>query len=140
MSHDTAVFCGDPTPQAYERRSACIREPGHNVGAAVVSAHMDRDGNRWIVSQSTIDEAERIQRRADERSRQDLLRRDLRDKYVTAGMPEAVSDRLFEVAWEHGHSSGDHEVEMFYESIKDVVNAAFRAGRAAGRIEVAARH
>lgn len=77
-------------------------------------------------------EALEIQRRREERERQDLLRRDLRDKYIHPAVPEAVSDRVFETAWEHGHASGNHEVEMFYESMKDAVNAAFRAGKQAG--------
>jgi hypothetical protein len=69
-----------------------------------------------------------VQRRH-EQERRELLARDLHDKYMTAGMPKAVSDRLFEFAWEHGHSAGTHEVEMFYADAKDIVNAAFKAGK-----------
>lgn len=67
-------------------------------------------------------------RRRHEQERKELLARDLHDKYMTAHMPKEVSDRLFEFAWEEGHSSGTYEVERIYADVKDVVNKAFKAG------------
>lgn len=74
-------------------------------------------------------DALRERSRREEHERQDLLRRDLRDKYIASAVPDSVADRLFEYAWMEGHANGNHEVERIYEDLKDVVNAAFRAGR-----------
>lgn len=80
------------------------------------------------------------QQRRHDRERRELLARDLHDKYMTAGMPKEVSDRLFESAWEHGRSAGTHEVETFYADARDIVNAAFRAGRNATRSAQTSTH
>jgi hypothetical protein len=67
-----------------------------------------------------------MQRRADER---DQLERDLRQKYLTPGIPDAVAAKVFDKAWEDGHASGTHEVEIHYDDLSEIVNAAFKAGR-----------
>ena len=57
-----------------------------------------------------------------------LLAQDLRQKYLRKGVPDHVAKRVFDKAWEDGHASGTHEVEIHYDEISEIVNAAFAAG------------
>lgn len=41
-------------------------------------------------------------------------------KYGVVGHPKA--GRLFELAWEYGHAAGVHEVESYYEELKDLLS------------------
>lgn len=43
----------------------------------------------------------------------------LEEKYGVVGHPKA--DRLYELAWEHGHSSGYSEVEIYYDDFVELV-------------------
>ena len=36
------------------------------------------------------------------------------------GVPQAAKDLVWSLAWEHGHSSGMHEVAWFYEDFRDI--------------------
>ena len=51
------------------------------------------------------------------------------DEGGTEDLPVEVDDALFSKAWEHGHSSGYHEVEYYYCDLADLVLAAYRAGK-----------
>jgi hypothetical protein len=46
-----------------------------------------------------------------------------------SGMPASVSDHIFRLAWEHGHSSGDSEVESYYIDFADLATSAYYATR-----------
>lgn len=54
---------------------------------------------------------------------------DLRLKYLDPEMPAKVAERVFDKAWEDGHASGLHEVEMHYDDLAIIANHAFEAGR-----------
>jgi hypothetical protein len=51
----------------------------------------------------------------------------LLDEAGTRELPVEVDDKLFAKAWENGHSSGYHEVELIYCDLADLVLAACRA-------------
>lgn len=51
----------------------------------------------------------------------------LLDEGGTAELPVKVDDALFSKAWEIGHSSGYHEVELQYCDLADLVLTAYRA-------------
>lgn len=70
----------------------------------------------------------RESRRIAREDRRDLLAQDLRQKYLRPQVPEDVAKRVFDKAWEDGHSAGDHEVEMHYDDLSEIANAAFKAG------------
>jgi hypothetical protein len=65
----------------------------------------------------------------DQQSERDLLAQDLRQKYLTPGVPDEVAAKVFDKAWEDGHASGTHEVEIHYDELSEIANAAFKAGR-----------
>ena len=44
-------------------------------------------------------------------------------------LPRHVADRAFALAWEHGHASGEGEVEMYYVDFADLAGDAYRAGK-----------
>ena len=52
-----------------------------------------------------------------------------------ADLPKHVSDRAFALAWEHGHSTGEGEVEAYYIDFADLAGDAFRAGIKAGSFQ-----
>lgn len=45
-----------------------------------------------------------------------------------ADLPTIVSDRAFSLAWEHGHSAGEGEVELYFVDFADLAGDAYRAG------------
>jgi hypothetical protein len=45
-------------------------------------------------------------------------------------LPEHVADRTFALAWEHGHASGESEVENYYIDFADLAVTAFHEGKA----------
>lgn len=51
----------------------------------------------------------------------------LREEAGTEVLPVEVDDKLYAKAWEMGHSSGYHEVELMYCDLADLVVAAYRA-------------
>jgi len=55
---------------------------------------------------------ERRAARADYRSQ-------LESEFETSGHPKA--EKLFDLAWDYGHSSGLHEVKMYYEELKELL-------------------
>lgn len=62
-------------------------------------------------------------------SERDLLEQDLRQKYLRPGVSDEVAIKVFRKAWEDGHSAGNHEVEMHYDDLSEIANAAFKAGQ-----------
>lgn len=72
-----------------------------------------------------------------ERLRERLLKeRDERERLSTRlaeaflpNLPPSVTGKVFERAWEDGHSGGEHEVEIHYEEIAVIALAAWEAGR-----------
>ena len=56
---------------------------------------------------------QRTRHREEEHRMNDLLRADLEQEHGVAG--HAKADRLWALAWEHGHSSGYGEVITYYE-------------------------
>jgi hypothetical protein len=51
----------------------------------------------------------------------------LLDEAGTRELPVEVDDKLFSQAWQDGHSSGYHEVELIYCELADLVLFAYRA-------------
>jgi len=49
-----------------------------------------------------------------------LLPEGLRSAHLP-GVPEAVTNAVFNYAWQEGHSSGEHEVEQIYVELADIV-------------------
>lgn len=45
-------------------------------------------------------------------------------------LPDYVADRVFAFAWEHGHASGEGEIESYYIDFADLAVSAFNEGRA----------
>jgi hypothetical protein len=58
----------------------------------------------------------------------DALADSLAADYAT-DLPKRVADRAFALAWEHGHSMGEGEVETYYVDFADLAGDAYRAGR-----------
>lgn len=52
--------------------------------------------------------------------------------FLPDGLPNAVRDAVWKKAWDDGHASGIHEVEMHYEELADIVKAAYEAGHRDG--------
>lgn len=69
---------------------------------------------------------QRLRERGQER---EMLAQDLKQKYLRPGIPDEVAERVFRKAWDDGHASGNHEVEMQYDELSEIVNAAFKAGK-----------
>lgn len=44
------------------------------------------------------------------------------------GVPRAVADKVYSLAWEHGHSSGYSEVENYYQDFAELARVAYEAG------------
>jgi hypothetical protein len=59
----------------------------------------------------------RQQERVDMRSR---IEADL----LPEGLSQAAQDKLWELAWEHGHSSGESEVRYYYGDFADLAEIA----------------
>ncbi len=66
-----------------------------------------------------------MQQRADERDR---IERRLKDEHLPS-VPKSVTAKVFNKAWDDGHANGEHEVEMHYVEIADIVLEAWEAGR-----------
>lgn len=45
------------------------------------------------------------------------------------GLPERVTDKVFEYAWEEGHASGWNEVEYVYQEVAAIAEVAYEMGR-----------
>lgn len=43
-------------------------------------------------------------------------------------LPKAVADKAFRLAWEHGHASGEADVEFYFVDFADLAADAYRAG------------
>lgn len=67
-------------------------------------------------------ERDRRQRRLhdEERARLNaMVKADLEEEYGVIGHPKA--DKLWEIAWEHGHSSGYHDVACHYAELVELI-------------------
>ena len=53
------------------------------------------------------------------RAEEQAFKRILEYRYKTSGNPKA--DRLWEIAWSEGHSSGYGEVEIWYEELSELI-------------------
>lgn len=51
-----------------------------------------------------------------------VFKADLEKEYGVEDCNDKVKQKLFDMAWERGHSSGLREVEMFYEELAELVN------------------
>lgn len=51
--------------------------------------------------------------------RQELMVR-LFNKYQIVGTPQAL--KMFDIAWEEGHASGEHDVENWVQKLKELLN------------------
>ena len=60
--------------------------------------------------------SDRLKRQAEERR---ALKERLLEEHVLTGHPKG--DKLFELAWEHGHSAGIHEVEIYFAEFAELV-------------------
>lgn len=54
---------------------------------------------------------------------------DLAREYLP-GMSQVVTDKVFAMAWEDGHSDGYRRVESMYEDLTDLVEVVVKAVRA----------
>jgi hypothetical protein len=62
-----------------------------------------------------------------QREEREGLARRLADVYA-ADLPQAVSDRVFSLAWEHGHAGGESDIEYYYIDFAALTLEAYRAG------------
>ena len=67
------------------------------------------------------DIAPRLERQQRER---DALADSLAATYAS-GLPKHVADRVFALAWEHGHAYGAGEVENYYIDFADLATTAY---------------
>lgn len=51
----------------------------------------------------------------------------LKDRHGTGDLPADVEARLYAAAWEHGHSSGYHDVAYWYGELAEVVLFVYNA-------------
>jgi hypothetical protein len=61
---------------------------------------------------------------------------DLADKLAAdyaRDLPKPIADRVFALAWEHGHANGEGEVEFYYVDFADLAGDAYRVGFERGR-------
>jgi len=56
---------------------------------------------------------------ADQRRLEELFKQDLFDEHSVAGNPKA--QRCYEIAWEHGHSSGFSEVAAYFSEFVELI-------------------
>lgn len=56
---------------------------------------------------------------ADQRRLEELFKQDLFDEHSVTGNPKA--QRCYEIAWEHGHSSGFSEVAGYFSEIVELI-------------------
>lgn len=61
----------------------------------------------------------REERNAEERQKKDWLRKKLEVEFGVIGNPKA--DKLWELAWDYGHSSGPQEVESYYIELVELI-------------------
>lgn len=52
------------------------------------------------------------------------LRKECEEEYCPNWVSQAVRDQVWERAWEHGHSSGFHDVKFYYDDFMDIVRAS----------------
>ena len=64
---------------------------------------------------------------ARERQEREALADRLADEYLP-DLPKHVADRTFALAWEHGHASGESDVENYYIDFADLAVTAFHEG------------
>lgn len=48
-------------------------------------------------------------------------------EYLPAETPTEVADKVFALAWEHGHSSGYSEVESYYIDFAELVHVTVKS-------------
>lgn len=51
----------------------------------------------------------------------------LRQEYLVS-MPDSVADKVWEMAWDAGHSAGYYEVESHYQDFAELANVAYAEG------------
>lgn len=68
-------------------------------------------------------------RRLAEKEKKAQARKSFEEKYMVTCLSEGVCDLLWNKAWEDGHASGFHEVEMLYEDLAEIAKSSFRLGR-----------
>jgi len=57
--------------------------------------------------------------RAGEHTARELFKKDLFEAYGLEGHPKA--ERLYEIAWSHGHSSGYYEVLNWFDELSELL-------------------
>lgn len=70
------------------------------------------------------------QRLREQTSERETLAQDLRQKYLMTGVTDEVATKVFNKAWEDAHSEGNYAVEIQYDEVSEIANAAFKAGKA----------
>lgn len=64
-----------------------------------------------------------------QRQERETLADRLADEYLP-DLPKHVADRTFAMAWEHGHASGESDIENYYIDFADLAVTAFTEGKA----------
>ena len=98
---------GYANPMAWEFKPIPVTDDMTIAGAR---EHKERERTRRTAHRKTYNEAEAECMR--------VFRADLEAEHGMADHPKA--DRLYELAWEHGHSGGLEEVVNFYEEFVDL--------------------
>ena len=81
------------------------------------------------MNETTSAENDRIVDRWErQRQEREALADRLADEYLP-DMPKHVADRTFAMAWEHGHSSGESEIESYYIDFADLAVTALHEGK-----------
>ena len=95
-------------------------------------SRLERHGGRW--SEVATDKAAAraaFRRLEQEKARQEQVDHQAsmyRDYAEPFGIPVAVANKIYALAWEHGHASGFGEVEMHYQDFADLAQVAYEAG------------
>lgn len=50
------------------------------------------------------------------------------------GVPRAVADKVYSLAYEHGHASGYSDIENYYQDFAELARVAYEAGYTEGRV------
>jgi hypothetical protein len=76
--------------------------------------------------------AQERKRLAEERRRLEAARRAEHAEEMAAtylpGLPEAVTDKVYEYAYQQGHSAGYPDIESYYADLVEVIEIAYNAG------------
>lgn len=100
------------------------------------AAEIDRMAQELADLKVKLDQAKAEKVKADREARM-AARKAERENHITKmydeyaapfGVPRAISDKVYSLAWEHGHASGYGEVENYFQDFAELARVAYNWG------------